>query len=506
MSSLGSTRAEPYSRTKTAVALAGARVVAAGGLLLAMAVLSRVLDKAEYGLFRQAWTAFLVLAPLLSLGLNQSLLFFVPKTEGLERSRLIWRTFGVLLGSGFIAGAAIVLGRFDIAEVLKEPNAVGVVGSLGLFLAFAVPFQVFDGLLVPQGRVRWAALFGVANRMVVLLGCAVPILLGGVSLEHGLLSMAVLQMVLTGGLIVVASHSADIGSRIRFQRVVGLWEQIRFAIPIAAANVFGVLLLQADKVVVAMYVTAGEFASYANGSMENPLIPIASYSAMLAVSSDLVRFRDEKNVTAIVDLWGRAIRKVAMVGLPMSAFMFVFAEDVVSVLFSAQYADSASVFRVNLLGTPARIVAANMLFLALGRNGMLFVVQTGAALLTLFISRVVVSSMGGIGVMLGSVLVFSLMVLVQYCIAARDLSVDVARLLPWRPILAVAGLSVASSFGVWCCVNFMGLSGLSALLVGGSLFVPLEVYLLILFRLLKPSEWRLPSSLAVCLGVPRERL
>ena len=90
---------------------------------------------------------------------------------------------------------------------------------------------------------------------------------------------------------------------------------------------------------------AAQYAIYINGVTELPFVGVIAGSVMTVVTPEFVRLYQQNQNAEIVRLWHSATRKVALLFLPLTAMLMVFAKDTIIVLFSDRYLDSVLLFQ-----------------------------------------------------------------------------------------------------------------------------------------------------------------
>lgn len=449
----------------SALFLAGARGGSLLGFVAATAILSRVLPLGDYGTFRQCWTVYLALSPVVAVALSQSLFFFLPRHPGAARL-IVLRTVLLSLAAATAIAGAMFATRSWIASAFSNPGAASAFGLFAVFLALSVPTQLSDGIFMPASRVGHAALFNVLNRLVVLVALALPVWLLGWRLDGALISLLVAQ----AGLVLLLwwrSRSVHDGVVQEGQSIPTLWEQVRFALPIAAAGIFGALFLQLDKLVVGRSMPPEAFAVYANGAFENPVVALLASASAATVATELVRLHHEGEGRGFVVLWRQVVERLALVVLPMGVFLFVFAPEVVVLLFSERYRESAGVFRVYVLLTPVRIVGFSTLFMAINRNKAYLIghVFACAGVLALALPAAAAGILGPAVAMV--VTTYALSAGFLY-VAAKTLGATLREMLPLRLGLTVLLPSVAAAWlSRGLAVDLLGMRG-SRALIGGA--------------------------------------
>ena len=152
---------------------------------------------------------------------------------------------------------------------------------------------------------------------------------------------------------------------------------------------------------------------------------------------------------SMMEMNARANAMVGMLLFPMLGFVFAFAEDIVSLIYTARYVDAAPVMRVYVIGMLALVVELNSV-LQLLRQG---VFNLGLSLLILAVS-VPLSWAGGVELGLAGAAVGSAVALyLDRILVLRRISsitgVPVRHLQHWKAIGGYLAWTVVATLGAW---------------------------------------------------------
>ena len=115
--------------------------------------------------------------------------------------------------------------------------------------------------------------------------------------------------------------------------------------PIGYNDAVGSLSRSVDRLVVLHFFAAGTFAQYNFGAIEVPVsLLLAAVVAVLV--PEISRLFQEERLEEIRLLWQRAVSRLAILVLPLAAFLLVFADPIIGWIFPEAYARSAWVFRL----------------------------------------------------------------------------------------------------------------------------------------------------------------
>jgi O-antigen/teichoic acid export membrane protein len=258
------------------------------------------------------------------------------------------------------------------------------------------------------------------------------------------------------------------------------------------AATIGVFERSVDKLMVAAMASPEQFAVYVNGALEIPLIGIITGSVTSVLIPEYTRLYAEGRLGDIVTLMHRAMTSCALVILPVMAFLFVVADDLMVVLFGPAYAGSAAPFRVYLLLLPVRTLTFGALFMAMGQGRHILVQTIITLAVNIPLNWLAIRLFGTIGAAIASAIAVYLVSLPYIFVQLRrQLGCPIRRLVPWRKLCEIAfvcGAAVVLATAARCAVH--GWLPLSALLVVGLTFFTATWYFFRYFSSVDPFTIR----------------
>ena len=147
----------------------------------------------------------------------------------------------------------------------------------------------------------------------------------------------------------------------------------------------------------------------------------------------------------MLDVWHRAIRKVAFVVLPATAFLFAYGREAVLILFSSRYIESLPVFLIMLFMLPFRIANFIMPLMLTKRTREVVVGAIIALTSVVVLSVALVPVLGMMGPAVAAVL--SRAIWTGYIVTRTHqlLGVPYRSVLPWKHLASVGALGVVSA-------------------------------------------------------------
>ena len=135
------------------------------------------------------------------------------------------------------------------------------------------------------------------------------------------------------------------------------------------ASIGTIAIKAADQFYISRYFGAETFAEFANGFMQLPFIGMITFSIASVLMPIFSKMDHEKSDTLeIAKIWQRTLMKSAMIIYPLVIFFCFYAKEIMIILFSSTYSNSAVYFRIALMGNFFNVIMFAPLLLAMGKT------------------------------------------------------------------------------------------------------------------------------------------
>lgn len=476
----------PTSRSAKTLILASGQGLTTLVNLLTIVVLARLFSKVDYATYRQTMLAYLFAAPIVMLGLNSTLFYFLPRQKDrprgvLTENLLLLAAGGVLLSLFLVAG-----GNRWLAERFHNPHLIGTLLILAPYPLLMFPAASLGACLLARGRAGQVAAYNVTSRAAMFLAVVIPALLWPwpATAVAGAVAAAAVSGVLALMLMFRACPPGGSGPTLA-----GCRNQLSYGVPLGLARLAGTIGRRLDTVMVSALCTPEIFAVYVNGAMEIPLIGVITGSVTSVLLVDYTTLYAQGRLAEIVGLIHRAMVKCALVLLPVMVFLLCTAPELMRFLFSDEYEASAVPFRVYLLLLPIRTLTFSAILMATGNNRHVLIQSVLTVLVQLALIWYLVGLLGAVGAALASVLA-TYLVAVPYLtiVIRRILKYPIHQLFPWSQMFQVAALSAAGALPALGLKTWMlGWSPPVVLAVTGTVYGALTLLLFCYFRFVRLS-------------------
>jgi len=432
-------------------------------------VFARTLSIADYGTYLQTFVAYDFAVPILTLGLPSALYYFLPnerkRQKGLILDNLLLLVICALIFTLFLAlgGTQLLASRFS------NPNLAKTLQWMTFYPLYTVPVLLSTAVWITMDKVKLNAVVNVTKGMFLTFGLVITAVLykgyEGPTLVRIFLPLLFLPIYIY---YIFKFASGPIRPNIA-----SMWRLAKFSIPLGLASVFGTLALQLEKVIVSMLTTPKEFAVYANGAKEVPLIGIITGSISMVIMADMSKKIREGNFKAALDLFRKAATVSAIFLMPVMVFLLIHAVSFIDILFSDKYKASVVPFRIYLIAIPIRIAYYGAAFVALGKTKAILLRSIIDLLLTGILCYLFVYWLGAYGAAIGLVLtLFLWSVPYNLYSLSRSFSCSPLYILPFTQVGKILLISIIA--GLASAIVFLfNWPAIFSFAVGGTIFAAL---------------------------------
>ncbi|MEO8716791.1 MAG: oligosaccharide flippase family protein [Burkholderiales bacterium] len=461
----GSFAPEPAQRLgQRALSLGAANAFDFAVQFLLPVVLARCLDTAAFGEYRLVWLVAGTVLAVATLAMPASLYYYLPRSDAAAKRLYINQTLIFLVGAGLVSAWAVSAWNPWLPEGLRGLTRHHAV--LPAFILLWVVASLLDLLPTAEERVTWQAkvTVGLAALRAVALSLAAILTgeLGPVLLV--LLAFVVFKTVLLLGY--VARFHGLRGPALRWRAFAG---HLLYAAPLGAAGALYGLRVQADQWLVAALFPLGMFAAFSVAAVLGPVLNLCRQSVNFAFLPIMSRRQAAGDVAGMLELNSRGNIMVGAIVFPLFAFAFVFANEVVTLVYTAAYLDAAPVMRVYIVGIVALVIELSSPTMLLRQAVFVMGVNAVALVLGVAINWVAAVHLGLAGAAMGSTIVIHLDRIATLWRIARITGVPIRRLQDWRTLALLILFAIVAALLAWSTVAlyFAASGALVRMLAGG---------------------------------------
>jgi len=361
-------------------------------------VMARVLTAKDLATYRQTVLVFMFVAPLLQLGVTQGIYYFLPKETERIRGRVV-DALVVLAIMGLLFGVVIgVGGNHYLAGEFSNPQVAELLLWMIPFAIITLPATLIAPVLVMRERVLLSSIFSVIRQLLIGACTLIPLLVW-TNPEAPLIGH-VLAGVITGILAIVVMIQATPRGAAR-PAFAEIKELVWFSFPLGVASMVGAISMKLGNLIVSVSASPEIFAVFSMGARELPFIAIVTGAITSVLLPEMTRSFERNEARKALNLWKLAAIKASLVLFPVTAFLMVFAEDLVVLLFSSKYIASTGVFMVFLAMLPLRVFSFGSILVSAGASRFILWRTVIWAVVCFGLSLAFMQVFGIIGVALG---------------------------------------------------------------------------------------------------------
>jgi len=429
-------------------------------------VLVRCLDAATFGEYRLLWLAVGTVMSVATLNMGGSLYFFLPRAEPRHKRIRVHNTLVYFALAGIASGLAVSPWNPLLPAPMQPLAQYGAL--VPAFVALWVAATLLDYLPTIEERIRWQAYATLsASGLRALLVAAAAWASGDLRAVLWLLLAAVLIKLALLLAYVRIHHGLG---RPWFERAT-FSEQLRYSAPFGVSAGLFSLRGQSDQWVAASLFALSSFAAFTIAALVGQVVHIFRHSVMEAFLPTMSRMEAAGDVHGMLQLNARANVMVGTLLYPLLAFAFAFAEDIITIVYTAAYVQAGPVMRVYIAGMVAMVIEIGSIVLLLRQGPFALKVNVAALAVSVAVSWTAAHYLGLAGAACGSVLAVYLDRAIMLRRVARHTGVAFGALQNWRALAWALGSAAASAALAWMFVEHLleGRGPLTRLVAGAAI-------------------------------------
>lgn len=407
-------------------------------------VLARCLDTADFGQYRLWWLVAGTVVAIASLAMPASLYYYLPRSDVAQKRLYVNQALIFLVFAGTVCALALSPWNPWLPEKLHGLAEHGVV--LPAFLLLWLIASLLDALPTAEERVKWQAKVTVSLAVVR----AVSLSLAAV-LTHDLGPVLVVLLAFVALKVVLLLHyiAKFHGLRGPILRWPAFVDQLSYSAPIGAAGALYGLRTQADQWVVAALFPLGMFAAFSIAAILGPVLNLFRQSVNLVFLPSMSRCQATGDIKGMLELNSRGNIMVGAIVFPLFAFAFVFADDLVRLVYTAAYLDAAPVIRIYIFATVAYVFELSTLTMLLRQAVFVMAVNAAALIVGVALNWYLALHIGLAGAAIGSTIVVHFDRIATLWRISAIAGIPIRHLQDWKTLALLVLLAALASLLAW---------------------------------------------------------
>ena len=311
-------------------------------------IVVRFLSQDKVGVYRQSFQVIMNAISLLSFGVAMTAFYYLAR----ETEKRAAAVFNILLFHFITGGLAFfallffpqLLGKlFQSAKMTELAPLIGVVIWIWIVSMFLETVAVANQETILSTVFIIFAQFSKTALMI----CAVIFFDNVEAIIYAAIIQGAIQTVIL--FVYLNSRFPRFWTAFSFKF---LREHLAYALPLGFAGILWIMQNDIHTYFVGYHFSDAEFAIYAYGCFQVPLIMMLfeSVTAVLMPRMSALQLADDK--PEMIRLTARAMQKLSFFYFPIFVFMMMTAQTFIITLFTRNYQESIPIFRINLLLLP----------------------------------------------------------------------------------------------------------------------------------------------------------
>lgn len=421
-----------------AVKLTTSKIITMIISMLSAMLLSRFRTLAEYGTYSQLLLVIDLVTTIFMLGLPNSINFFLARADNeKEKCKFLSVYYSLSTFLGLFIGIILVLSISVITNYFRNPLIKNYLYFLAVYPWSNIILSSIENVLIVYQRTDLLIVFRIMNSISLLFILIIVQILG-----LGFSEYMILFVFIEASFALSVYYIVDKLSNGLFIGIdIGLIKNIiKFSFPIGLASVISILNVQLDKLI-GKFFSVEEVAIYANAAREMPVTIIASSLSSVLMPKLAKLLKENRNEEA-VKIWKNSIVLSYILICLFSCGLFVFAPEVITILYSKKYLPGVEVFRIYSLVLLLRVTYFGMILNAIGKTKFIFYSSLASLGLNLVLNYWFYLTLGFIGPSIATFISIFLVQLYQLIATSFLIKIELKNLFPWKEVCVITIINI----------------------------------------------------------------
>lgn len=349
---------------RQSAALFAAKSAGFGIRILLPVVLVRLLTKADVGAYFQFFLIEAVVLTVFQLGAAQALFYFVPRDERNAGAYLV-NSLGLSVLFMAVGFGCLAPFHADLAGQTGLAMLSEFFGRLAAYTVLVMILAVFEAYTTVRGWVAATALWDV-GRQVAATAATIAAAWIWRDLEHVIDALIVVRLL---SVLAMAAwiHFARRGFAAENRRV-NLAAQVRYGAVLGLTGMLVTVAMRFHELFVNRYYDIETYAVYAAGIRQIPVLQFFTNSMAMVTLARFSELEKAGDWVGIKALWNRYHAATWGLGVPVTILMVLAAKPLILLMFTADYAGAAPIFRLNAVAMFYMVLNPTLVLRAMDRN------------------------------------------------------------------------------------------------------------------------------------------
>lgn len=415
------------------------RVVTLSVSLLTAMLLSRYLSLQEYGTYSQLILILELVTTVFIIGLPSSINYFAAKEEGVDyRQKFFSVYYSISTLLSLSAGVFLILFFPIIVNYFKNPLLNDLLYIIALLPWARSSISSTTNLLIVYKKSNWLFIYQLLHSIFIA-SIIIALKVFDLSFQHYMVMYLVIECIFS--LVVYAIVKALAGKLFFNINKILIEEILKYSIPIGLSTVVATISIQLDKMIISRFYSVEELAIYANASREIPITFIAG-SITAVLLPNIVKKLSNGETKKAIALWEDASVLSYLIICHSVTVLFMFAPEVISILYSNKFLPGVSVFRVYNIVLLLRFTYFGMILNAAGKTKFIMYSSIGSLSLNVLLNFAFYKMFGFIGPAIATLVSMIIIILIQLIVTSKIVNIPFNQIMPWRILVKISMINL----------------------------------------------------------------
>jgi len=411
--------------------------------IISAAILSRYLDKVEYGTYRQIIYIYNTLLIVFSIGLPKAFSYFLPQQSMAQGKQIVSKITKVFFLIGLAFSLFLYLTAPVIASILKNPELVTGIRLFSPIPLLLLPTLGIEGIFASLRKTHIIAIYNVSTRLFMLLAITLPVILFGGDYKTAIYGWFLSSFCTC--ILALYLKSRPYRNIEASKADYAFKDIFAYTAPIMQASLYGIALRFADQFYISRYFGPETFAEFSNGFMEIPFVPMVTGATATVLTPMYAKYLHQENgIKIIADSWKNALMKSALIIYPLVIYFMFYAQDIMLLIYGHKYLASGLYFNIAMVINFFDIIVIGSLLFAMGETkyyakifliSVLVVWGVDFILVKLFMNPYLIA--------ITSVAMRVIRIFIFLSFVAKKLEINIYKLFPLQTFIKIIGHALA---------------------------------------------------------------
>jgi O-antigen/teichoic acid export membrane protein len=407
--------------------------------IIANMILSRFRTLDEYGTYSQLLIVVNLATTIFMLGLPYSINFFIASIDDEhEKQKFISVYYSLTTVLSILTGLVLLINSSLIVSYFKNPMIEKFMYFFAIFPWTKIVLSSIDNMYIVYHKTSKLMVFKIVNS-AILLTIVLFVEFFNLNFNAYLILYVIIESIFT---LVVYRVAKSLSGKLYFSLNKNLLKRIlKYSMPMSLAAIIGTINIELDKIIIGRFYSTEELAIYTNAARELP-VTIVSSSLIAILMPHLAKLLNKDRNKEAISLWKYATSLGYYVICFLSIAFFVFAPELMSILYSSKYLPGVPVFRIYSLTLLLRSSYYGAILNLKGKTNFIFYSSIISLFLDIIMNYLFYILFGFIGPAISTLLSILLVGLFQLIATSKMINMSIKKIFPWKELGVITFINV----------------------------------------------------------------